>query len=903
VIGTRLGPSEITARLGAGGMGEVYRAKDSRLGRDVALEVLPEGFSQDPERMARFEREAKLLAQLNHPNIAQIYGLETSGPTRALVMELVEGPTLAERLRSGSLPLNECLSFARQIAEALEAAHEKGIIHRDLKPQNIKASIEGRVRVLDFGLAKALDPRPASALSASELAHSPTVTLGATVEGGLLGTAGYMSPEQAKGLSVDERADIWAFGCVLYEMLAGERLFAGDSVPETLAGVLKTEIDFAALPDETPPAIRRLLRRSLERNPKNRLHDIADARLVLEEVSRGEQEAPLAGAAAPAAPRLSKLLRLWPAALFVAAAAGLLAGRYLAPAKEAPLRAPLRLSMTLPPELEVLDADLSPDGSQLFFVARRRDDPEGERALYRRPIDSYDSALVPGTTGVQSVRFFSDGRWLCFRQPAPADPSSSRLLRMPVDGSAPPLELVAWNPAWSNWTLLQSGDTLVVIGGEKMLRLAGGTAPVGEPIPIESDRSGFFNPGESVPGDRGVLFNRNSWSADGWQTDSLLVDPASGKGTTLVGKGGNPRYAESGHLLFSRGPVLLGARFDLEAGRLLGSPVTLEGGLRVQEAWGSAGFGLARDGTLWFAPGGIVGDQRRLVVATPGESEAIAWIPERRAFNLPASDGQTVYVMLANARGFYDLWTVPRGAPAQPLVALADADLFSPVVSPDGRRLAFLRFGHSQDDGVYLVSPSQGGSPRLLRRVAAVGDAYFPVSLLPDGSRLLVDLQHEGRLSVLELPLDAGAEREPRLLVPAPARSGVVSPDGRWLAFASEVSGREEVYLAAYRSEGPLGPRQAVSRGGGPTRWSPDGRKLYFVDREHRLLAAAISSDGALVGEPALAADLRALRAFDDFQVLPDGRLLLVEKGELEESLRQVDLVVGFGEELARRIP
>jgi len=291
--GARLGPYEIAAKLGEGGMGVVYRAKDSHLGREVALKVLPEGLTTDPERAARFEREAKLLASLNHPNIAQIYGLETSGETRALVMELVEGPTLAERLEQGSFPLDESLLLARQIAEALEQAHEKGIIHRDLKPQNIKASLEGKVKVLDFGLAKAMDPVGATSSSTAELArsptlmHSPTLTAAGTELGVILGTAAYMAPEQARGLPVDKRADLWALGVVLFEMLAGRRLFEGEMVSDLLASVLRQEIDWSALPAETPPALRRLLRRLLERNPRNRLHDAADARIVLADLAAG----------------------------------------------------------------------------------------------------------------------------------------------------------------------------------------------------------------------------------------------------------------------------------------------------------------------------------------------------------------------------------------------------------------------------------------------------------------------------------------------------------------------------------------------------------------------------------------------------------------------------------------
>ncbi|MCB9379045.1 MAG: serine/threonine protein kinase, partial [Holophagales bacterium] len=334
-VGSRLGTYEITAKLGEGGMGEVYRATDTRLQREVALKVLPAEFAADKERMARFEREAQLLAQLHHPHIASIFGLEESDGVRALVMELVPGPTLAERIERGPLALDEALPIAKQIAEALEAAHEKGIVHRDLKPQNVKLTGDGAVKVLDFGLAKAMDPTAegsGAATASPTLLNSPTLTAAGTQLGVILGTAAYMAPEQAKGFTVDKRVDVWAFGVVLYEMLAGGRLFHGDSVADTLAGVLRSEIDLDALPAETPPAIRRLLRRCLERNPKNRLHDIADARLVLADVERGEADAPREAVASPAAVPARSAWRL-PVLLFAVAAAAALAGWLAKPAE------------------------------------------------------------------------------------------------------------------------------------------------------------------------------------------------------------------------------------------------------------------------------------------------------------------------------------------------------------------------------------------------------------------------------------------------------------------------------------------------------------------------------------------------------------------------------------------
>ncbi len=414
--GSRLGSYEITAKLGEGGMGEVYRATDTKLKRDVAIKVLPAAFVEDRERLARFEREAQLLAQLHHPNIASIFGMEDSDGTKALVMELVEGPTLAERLEQGSLPFGESLLLARQIAEALEEAHEKGIIHRDLKPQNIKASIEGKVKVLDFGLAKAMDPTgvASGAGSASQLAASPTLTLGATQMGMILGTAAYMAPEQAKGFAVDKRADIWAFGVVLFEMLSGKRLFEAPTVPETLAQVLTRTPDLDELPASTPAAIRLLLRRCLERNPKNRLHDIADARLVLEDAIAGrgadEDRATVGPAPEPAAPlwrRAAPWALAGVAAIYGAWATWSGPRHPSEPAKRSvSFTVPWRSTEGKPAQLR--SVTMSRDGRRLLIW-----DSLAEGVLVR-DLDHFSARSIPVSGGADSPFFSPDGEWIAF---------------------------------------------------------------------------------------------------------------------------------------------------------------------------------------------------------------------------------------------------------------------------------------------------------------------------------------------------------------------------------------------------------------------------------------------------------------------------------------------------------
>ncbi|MBI3694947.1 MAG: serine/threonine-protein kinase [Acidobacteria bacterium] len=400
--GTRLGPYEIVASLGAGGMGEVYRARDARLGRDVALKVLPEVFAKDAERMARFEREAQVLASLNHPNIAALYGLEESGGVRALVMELVEGPTLAERIEDGPIPIDEALPIARQIAEALEAAHEKGIIHRDLKPSNVKVKADGAVKVLDFGLAKALEDDPAS----SDVRNSPTLSLAATRAGVILGTAAYMPPEQAKGKPVDRRADIWAFGVVLFEMLTGQQLFAGETAGDTLAAVIKDEPKWDRLPESTPPAIRKLLRRCLDRDPRRRLRDIGEARLVIEDVMAGAPaEEPSPRPRVSASPRLAVS---WVVAGALLISTLVLAFLYFG--ETPPAERVMRYSVPAPEKASIHSFAISPDGRYLAIAATA----QGKRYLWVRALDALQPQLLPGTEEAANPFWSPDSRWIGF---------------------------------------------------------------------------------------------------------------------------------------------------------------------------------------------------------------------------------------------------------------------------------------------------------------------------------------------------------------------------------------------------------------------------------------------------------------------------------------------------------
>ena len=507
MIGTELAHYRITAKLGEGGMGEVWRATDSKLGREVAIKVLPESFSSDPERLARFEREAKVLASLNHPHIAAIYGLEEAGTGKALVLELVEGPTLGERLAQGQLPLEEALTIARQIAEALEEAHEKGIVHRDLKPANVKLTAGGKVKVLDFGLAKALDPMTSSGSSASQLAHSPTMSLGATMQGVILGTAAYMSPEQARGANADRRADVWAFGVVLFEMLSGRTLFAGPTVSDTLASVLKVEPDLAQLPPSTPARIRRLLERCLRKDAQQRLHSIADARIMIEEVQRGEVDEPGAGAglaAAPPRPRWQVAAALAAAALAGGALFALLA-RWSAP--QPAVERVVRFEVPQPAELGLVGAPkVSPDGRHIAFNGR---DKAGKEQVWLRSLDDGDARPLAGTEGLKATGrpFWSpDSRHVAFF-------TADKLLKVPIEGG-PAQKICDADGADGSW----SDQGLILFDGTATAPLMAVPASGGVPKPIIAVREGeagmTFGWPQFLPGGERFLYVVGDSTAD-----------------------------------------------------------------------------------------------------------------------------------------------------------------------------------------------------------------------------------------------------------------------------------------------------------------------------------------------------------------------------------------------------
>jgi Tol biopolymer transport system component len=737
MIGQRLGPYEISAKLGEGGMGEVYRATDTKLKRNVAIKVLPAAFTEDRERLARFEREAQLHAQLHHPNIASIFGLEESDGTRALVMELVEGPTLAERLEQGPLPFNEGLSVALQIAQALEEAHEKGIVHRDLKPQNIKASIEGRVKVLDFGLAKAMDSAAGSG-SAVELARSPTLMQSPTLTavhgtqlGVILGTAAYMAPEQAKGLPIDKRADIWAFGVVLFEMLSGRSLFAGDTVSDTLAGVLKTEIDFSKLPAETPSAIRRLLRRCLERKPQNRLHDIADARIVLDEVASGRVEEGAHRPAGAAARRAA-----WPfvaAALVAGLALGTLLASTLLPAgRRAASAAPhAELEIAAPAGHQFVSGlALSADGQRLALVARGED---GRTALWVRSLDAPEAKLLAGTTDARYPFWSPDGRRLGFfaqNRLKVTDLFGGGARALADTGATTDARGGSWG----------ADDRIVYtptfVGPLYVIDAEGGTPEPATRIEAGSEIGTHRFPSFLADGRRFVFY---ASTGTGVEPGSLNLGRIGSLETKRLGPAASAAlYAPPGYLLYVQGDSLVAHRFDDRREELVGHAeplgVPLPGSVGVS---GQRSLAVSNQGTLVYRA-----DKRsatRLVwVNRRGEeigsvsAETESWYYGPRL----SPDGRRLAVSRyepGSTSGGIWVHDLERGT-AYPLTYGDKSDDTLAIWSPDGSELAYTAVGGERASGIYRVDAGQAGRERLW----LAGERFrIPGAWLPDGESLL----------------------------------------------------------------------------------------------------------------------------------------------------------------------
>jgi serine/threonine-protein kinase len=887
MIGKTIAHYRATTRLGAGGMGEVYRATDARLGREVALKVLRDDFAQDAEGRARFEREARLLAGLQHSNIAVVHGFEEAEGVRALVMELVEGPTLADRVAQGPLPLEEALPIARQVAEALEYAHDRGIVHRDLKPANVKLTPDGVVKVLDFGLAKALERESAP----RDTGTSPTLSVASTAAGVILGTAAYMSPEQARGRAVDRRTDIWAFGCLVYELLSGRRAFAGDTVTDTLAAILHVEPDWSVLPGTTPATLRQLLRRCLEKDQRRRLQAIGEARLQLEELLQvsASGRLPTWEGEPPPPAGLGRDRRrvLLAGALLGGVLLGASSVWLIRPAPEKPVS---WLSLDLAPAEQLADGRprfwafaLSPDGRRIAFSGLR----DGKTDLYLRALDRPEAALVPGTSGALSPFFSPDGRWIGFL-------ADDALKKVAVEGG--PVTTIA-----DLATKDQRGGPQVPPGrdvygatwgeGDRILigRFADGiwevSASGGTPVRLtkvegRADTFAHRLP-QSLPGRRAILFTRcRNLTGD----SDVAVLTESGEERLLVESAADGRYVAPGLLVFVREGVLHTAPFDLARLALTGPPVPiLEGVLHATGSGspprnsGAAQFAVSPVGTLVFARGGAqpLPRSKPVWLDRRGETEPLALPDGYYARPRLSPDGSRLAVThtVEGRRETTRIWVLDlaRGA----FSPLPGEGFSSPVWSPDGQRLVFRGL---KPPGLFWARADGAGEPELL--LAAPGGVQNG-SISPDGAVLAyVDRAPETNLDIWLLPLVGERKPRPWLKTSASENHPELSPDGGWMAYSSNVSGRYEVYVQPF--PGPEGSRHQISLTGGQSPlWSRDGRELFFVTdaRPRRLMAVEVrTSPSFAAGRPRelLSREVSLAGGSSSYEVSPDGRRFLV---------------------------
>jgi len=899
--GTRLGPYEITGKLGEGGMGEVWRARDTKLGREVAIKLLPTAFSSDPDRLSRFEREAKLLASLNHSAIAHLYGFEVAmlgdgSPAHVLVMELAEGEDLAQRMKHGPIPPVEALPIARQVAEALEEAHEKGVVHRDLKPQNVKLSSEGRIKVLDFGLAKAMDTPGATSTSDLErsptLMNSPTMTAAhGTQLGVILGTAAYMSPEQARGGAVDKRADIWAFGVVLFEMLSGRSLFAADTVSDTLAGVLKTEVDFSALPESTPPALRQLLRRCLERHPKSRLHDIADARLVIDDLIAGRTGDDTRPSAPAPARRNARATAAWVAAVLVVGAVAAFAGyrtnlRATSPAE------PLRLTVQLPASQELVvgansNLVFSPDGGSLVFTGRTG----GRQSLFRRDLDSREAVPIPGTDGADSPFFSPDGQWIGFV-------SGGKLMKVAAVGGRP-FRITEPASAGSTWL----GDGTIVTApnyAEGLFRVpaAGGTPERLTTPDSASGELGHWWP-DRLPGDRKVVFTAFRTPVD--RSRIGVLDLSTREVKWVVEGGFFARWVSTGHLLYALGQRLYALPFDPATGTATGAAVAVLDDVLVSQTGGFAMAAVSSRGVLAYVAESL-GNPLRELVWLDRSGRATPAIGERRRFlsaSLSPDNRQVALTIQGESR---DLWTYNLERATLSRLTSGEGTEFDPVWSRDGRELFYVL-----DRPPFELHRIPVGAPDTGRPVWDEPPTVdtLGLTLSPDGRTLAYRVSEKATGSDLySRPIDGTSPARPIRATRANEMKASFSPDGRWVAYQSNETGRFEIYAEPF--PGPGERVQLSSDGGTDPLWAQSGEILYLRDDEVRVVAtrlagrAEFDAPRSLFRFPIVPGSDHDSRSYD---VTADGKRILAVTIPEGSRPQRVEVVTDWTRQLARLAP
>jgi Protein kinase domain/WD40-like Beta Propeller Repeat len=882
----------VTSKLGEGGMGEVWRATDTKLGRDVAIKVLPEAFAQDGDRMARFTREAQVLASLNHPNIAAIYGVEE----RALVMELVEGPTVAERIAQGPIPLDEALPIAKQIAEALEYAHERGVIHRDLKPANLKITPEGRVKVLDFGLAKALGQEAQAEASATV---SPTLTMRATQLGVILGTAAYMSPEQAKGKTVDKRADIWAFGVVVCEMLTGRQMYTGETISETLAAVLLKDPDLSALPAETPASIRRLLRRCLDKDPQRRLRDIGEARIAI--------EAPIEEVAQASPPALDRPggRSYWAAAILAAA---LLVLAFLLWHATRPVERPLtRLNVDLGPDaLAGLSTTvaISPDGRRLVYPARG---PNGKQQLTTRLLDQAHAMLLPGTEGGRDPFFKPDGQWIGFF-------ADNKLKKISVQGGALVTLCDVTNPQGGSW----GEDGNIVFAPSNLSALSRVSEAGGAPERLTKLTAGQVTHRwpQVLPGGQAVLFTAipTIFAMEDANIEAMVLKTGA---TKVVHRGGYyGRYLPSGHLLYVHERVLFGMKFDPERLEASGTPVPLVEDLAATPGTGGGQFDFSRAsvaaGDLVYLSGkGTAQGWPLEWLDSSGKTQPLLAAPGGYTSPHLSPEGQRLALMIAGKGTDIFVYDWRRGGAMTQLTFDGHSGLC--VWAPDGKHIAY----RSSAGGFSIWWMRSDGSGERVRLLENPNDNLVPWSFSPDGRRLAyAEVNPDTGFDLWTLPLDTTDPDHPKAGKPEPflrtsddENCPAFSPDGRWIAYRSSESGSYAIYVRPFP---PAASKWRVSAGPGTYAfWSKTGHELFYTTPDNRIMVAEYTASGdsfALTKPPRLWSDHQIFNpGTRNMDLAPDGKRFAVlaspENAGIEKESVHVVFLQNFFDELRRRIP
>jgi serine/threonine-protein kinase len=883
MVGAAIAHYEITGKLGQGGMGEVYRAKDKKLGREVAIKVLPEAFASDPDRIARFQREARVLASLNHPNIAAIYGLEESGGTKFLVMELVAGETLAERIKRGAIAVEEALKLALQIAEALEAAHEKGVIHRDLKPANIIVTPEGKVKVLDFGVAKALAGEPVEA----DVANSPTLSDAATRQGIILGTAAYMSPEQAKGKPVDKRADIWASGVVLFEMLTGRQLFTGETISDTLASVLKTEPEWNRLPQNLHPRIRLLLERCLRKDAKDRYGAISDGRVDIQEALADPGGVFGQPIAATGHRGTFRTMLPWLAAAVVvgAIAAGVAVWTLRGPETRQVMRSQYSLPegqrFTSPLYLPILA--VSPDGKQFVYSTNN--------GLYVRSLDEFDAKLIVGTETDPSTPFFSpDGKWIGYWSQA-----DHKLKKIAISGGAPVILCDA--PALVAGASWGADDRIVYAeyqNGIKRVSANGG-------IPEMIVKGAAYLP-QLLPDAKSLLFTFGSAPYK-----VIVQSLQSGERKELLA-GDNARYISTGHIVYSVENNLFAVPFDLKTFKVTGGPAPLVEGVWRLRAVYPPQYAVSDSGTLVYVPGATdtAGPQRTLAwVDRNGKEQPLAAPPN--AYGAPRISPDGTRVALTVGAGEPDIWIWDLVRKTMTRLTFDKQNSYS-LWTPDGKRIAYASMREDTKDtsvGVYWKAADGTGVDEKL--ASAPDRQFLPGSWSSDGRTLVVvEATGGGNDHIGMLSMEGDRNYRPLLHEKYNEFRPQISPDGQWMAYMSDESGQDEIYVRPFPDVN--NGRWQVSTGGGSTPlWAPNGRELLYRSGDS-VIAVSVQTEPAFrLGTPKTLFRGTYVTGVA-WDISPDGKRFLMIK-ELAsattatEGPRKINIVLNWFEELKQRVP